>query len=136
MARQPRIEYPGALYHVMARGDGRERIVHDEIDLMSRANRTAVKRNRNYQTNQMGRDHAQDEAEKLVRIGLKKYKLKEEALDRLPGSDERKVAIAESIHRNTTVSQAWIAERLRMKSAANVSQQLGRKREPERASVR
>ena len=104
--------------------------------LMSRANRTAVKRNRNYQTSQMGRDHAQDEAEKLVRIGLKKYKLKEEALDRLPGSDERKVAIAESIHRNTTVSQAWIAERLRMKSAANVSQQLGRKREPERASVR
>jgi len=29
-----------------------------------------------------------------------------------------------------------IAERLRMKSAANVSQQLGRKRKPERASVR
>ena len=57
-------------------------------------------------TSQMGRDHAQDEAEKLVRIGLKKYQLKEEALDRLPGSDERKVAIAESIHRNTTVSQA------------------------------
>ncbi len=84
----------------------------------------------------MGRDHAQDEAEKLVRIGLKKYKLKEESLERLPGSDERKVAIAESIHRNTTVSQAWIAEPLRMKSAANVSQQLGRKREPERASVR
>jgi hypothetical protein len=78
----------------------------------------------------------QDEAEKLVRIGLKKNKLKEEALERLPGSDERKVAIAESIHRNTTVSQAWIAERLQMKSAANVSQQLGRKREPERASVR
>src|SRR6202022_237247 len=35
MARQPRIEYPGALYHVMARGDRRERIVHDEIDRYS-----------------------------------------------------------------------------------------------------
>ena len=104
--------------------------------LLSRANRKAVKRNRNYQTSQMGRDHAQEEAEELVRLGLKKYKLKEEALEGLPGSDERKVAIAESIHRNTTVSQGWIAERLRMKSAANVSQQLGRKREPERASVR
>jgi hypothetical protein len=46
--------------------------------LMSRANRKAVKRNRNYQTSQMGRDHAQDEAEKLFQIGLKKYKLKEE----------------------------------------------------------
>src|SRR6202022_5177901 len=139
MARKPRIEYLGALYLVMARGDRRERIVHDEIDrysLVKTLGEAAVKGNRNYQTSQMGRDHAQDEAEKVVRIGLKKYKLKKEALDRLPGSDERKVAIAESIHRNTTVSQAWIAERLRMKSAANVSQQLGRKREPERASVR
>ena len=41
--------------------------------LMSRANHEAVKRNRNYQTSQMGRDHAQEEAEKLIRIGLKKY---------------------------------------------------------------
>ena len=80
--------------------------------LLSRANRKAVKRNRNYQTSQMGRDHAQEEAEELVRLGLKKYKLKEEALEGLPGSDERKVAIAESIHRNTTVSQGWISERL------------------------
>jgi hypothetical protein len=46
--------------------------------LMSRANRKAVKRNRNYQTSQMGRDHAPDEAEKLFQIGLKKYKLQEE----------------------------------------------------------
>jgi putative transposase len=83
--------------------------------LMSRANRKAVKRNRNYQTSQMGLDHAQEEAEKLIRIGVKKYKLQEEALDSLPGSDERKVAIADSIHRNTTVSQEWISERLRMK---------------------
>jgi putative transposase len=35
MARQPRIEYPGALYHVMAREDRRERIVHDKIDRYS-----------------------------------------------------------------------------------------------------
>jgi hypothetical protein len=47
----------------------------------------------------MGRDHAQDEAEELVRIGLKKYKLKEEALERLPGSDERK----ENVNKN-----AWL----------------------------
>jgi putative transposase len=102
--------------------------------LLSRANRKAVKRNRNYQTSQMGRDHAQEEAENLVRKGLKKYKLGEETLEELPGSDRRKVAIAESVHRHTTVSQGWIAERLRMKSAANVSQQLGRKRkEPPKA---
>lgn len=32
MARQPRVEYPGALYHVMNRGDRREEIVRDESD--------------------------------------------------------------------------------------------------------
>jgi hypothetical protein len=36
------------------------------------------------------------------------------------------VAIAGFIHRSTTTSQGWTAERLQMKSAANVSQQLSR----------
>ena len=83
---------------------------------MSRANRKAVKRNRNYQTSQMGRDHAQDEAEKLFRIGLKKIQTTGGGLGSLQGNDERKIAIAESIHRNTTASQGCVAERLRMKS--------------------
>jgi putative transposase len=30
MPRQLRIEYPGAIYHVMNRGDRREPIFHDE----------------------------------------------------------------------------------------------------------
>ncbi len=32
MARQRRIEYEGAIYHVMARGDRREDIVKDDVD--------------------------------------------------------------------------------------------------------
>ena len=32
MPRQVRIEYPGAIYHVMARGNRRERIVIDDED--------------------------------------------------------------------------------------------------------
>jgi REP element-mobilizing transposase RayT len=32
MARQLRIEYPGAIYHVMNRGDRREAIFHDDVD--------------------------------------------------------------------------------------------------------
>ena len=35
MARQLPIEYPGAICHVMARGDGRERIAHEESDRYS-----------------------------------------------------------------------------------------------------
>jgi REP element-mobilizing transposase RayT len=32
MARQPRIEYPGAYYHIISRGDRRERIFEDDED--------------------------------------------------------------------------------------------------------
>ena len=32
MPRQPRIEYPGAIYHVMSRGDRREPIFLDDVD--------------------------------------------------------------------------------------------------------
>ena len=32
MPRQIRIEYPGAIYHVMSRGDHREAIVRDDRD--------------------------------------------------------------------------------------------------------
>jgi REP element-mobilizing transposase RayT len=35
VSRQPRIEFPGALYHVMARGNNRERIVHDDRDAVA-----------------------------------------------------------------------------------------------------
>ncbi|HRJ10996.1 MAG TPA: hypothetical protein PK490_21720, partial [Prosthecobacter sp.] len=42
------------------------------------------------------------------------------------GSDARKVLLADLLWRRTVVSQEWLAERLRMSSAANVSQQLRR----------
>ncbi len=32
MARKPRIEYPGALYHVIARGNQRRDVFHDDMD--------------------------------------------------------------------------------------------------------
>ena len=44
----------------------------------------------------------------------------------LKGSDPRKMAMAEFPWKRTTVSQEWIAEKLSMRSAANVSQQLRR----------
>jgi len=102
--------------------------------LLKKADATAIRRNRNYQSTQMGRDHAQSEAEALVRRGLQRFKLSEIDLKSLPGSDPRKVAIANSIHKSTTTPLDWTAERLRMKSAANVSQQLSRlrRRETER----
>ena len=42
------------------------------------------------------------------------------------GYDERKVLLAALLWERTVVSQEWLAEILRMKSAANVSQQMKR----------
>ena len=94
--------------------------------LLKKADAPAIRRNRNYESTQMGRDHAQSEAEAIVRQGLRQYKLSESDLKSLPGSDPRKVTIAALVHDNTTASLGWIADRLQMKSAANVSQQLNR----------
>ena len=74
----------------------------------------------------MGRDHGQAEAERIVQQGSRTFRLSESDLKSLPGSDPKKVAIDGSIHQSTTTPQVWTAERLQMKSAANVSQQLSR----------
>jgi putative transposase len=94
--------------------------------LLKKLDAEAIRRNRNYQSTQMGRDHAQAEAERIVRDGLQRFGLSESDLESLPGSDPRKVAIAGTVHRNTTTLLGWTAKRLQMKSAANVSQHLRR----------
>ena len=94
--------------------------------LLKKVDAAAIRRNRNYQSAQMGRDHGQAEAEKIVRQGLERFGLSEADLESLPGSDPRKVSIAGFIHQITTTPQGWTAERLQMTSAANVSQQLSR----------
>ena len=70
--------------------------------------------------------HGEQRARCLLEEGLAAAGLQAGGLGALPGSDVRKVAIATLIRRQTTVSQQWIADRLEMRSAANVSQQLRR----------
>lgn len=70
--------------------------------------------------------HGQAQAERWVEEGLAAAGLRERDLPGLKGSDPRKLALAELLWRRTTVSQPWIAERLSMRSAANVSQQVRR----------
>ena len=52
--------------------------------------------------------------------------LDKESLTALPANEPRKVELARLLWKRTTVSQAWIAERLGMRSAANVSLALHR----------
>jgi len=46
MARKPRIEYPGAFYHVIVRGNQRQRIFKDAADYQKYLLSLTVYRNR------------------------------------------------------------------------------------------
>ena len=70
--------------------------------------------------------HGLERAEQWLREGLAAAGLNAQELAATSGSDPRKVALARLLWRGTTVSQVWLAERLAMRSAANVSQQLRR----------
>ena len=72
--------------------------------------------------------HGEKEAERLLKEGLSAAGLQERDLGALPANEKRKVAIARAVWRRTTVSQVWIAERLKMRHAANVSLALHRGR--------
>jgi REP element-mobilizing transposase RayT len=81
---------------------------------------------RGYQDHELVREHGQRQAETWLTDGLKASGLNAEDLIHMAGSDPRKVLLADLLWRRTVVSQQWLAEKLHMKSAANVSQQLKR----------
>jgi REP-associated tyrosine transposase len=88
----------------------------------------ALKRDRNriYRASLERQAHDLCKAEQLLQGGLRAARFEPGELARLSGADARKVAIANMIWEQTVVSQKWLAERLGMRTAANVSQQLRR----------
>jgi hypothetical protein len=60
----------------------------------------------------------------ILKDGLAAAGLGTKALPRRKGSAPQKLALAELLWKRMTVSQEWIAEKLAMRSALNVSQQL------------
>jgi len=99
----------------------------DEIDDLVRA-ALAKTKSRAYRSTGACRSHDEREATRMLREGLAAAGLTMDELGDIKGSDWRKVAVAKLLWENTTVSQEWVAERLKMRSAANVSQQLRRAR--------
>jgi REP element-mobilizing transposase RayT len=85
-----------------------------------------AKKSRVYQSSPIKRMHDEKEAERIVLEGLLHCGLEEAQLSGLPGSDRLKLEIAKQVRANTAVPLKWIANRLKMRSAANVSQQLRR----------
>lgn len=78
--------------------------------------------NVNYRSSPQTSDHSKQCAEGLIACGLEFAQIKEETLPHLKGSHPAKVALAVVLKSQTTVNNIWIAQRLSMKSAGNVSQ--------------
>jgi putative transposase len=81
---------------------------------------------RGYRANDLVRKHGKQQAEEWLRQGLSAAGMKTSEQQPIKGSDVRKVLLAELLWRRTVVSQEWQAMKLRMSSAANVSEQLRR----------
>lgn len=95
------------------------------LALVAKASLSAPK-GRSYRGASAQKAHDEKTAEQIVREGLIEAGLREDELEALPGSDGRKAQIARAVRTQTTVSMGWIAKRLHMRSAANVSQILKR----------
>ena len=62
----------------------------------------------------------------IMDMSVAHYGVDLETLGLKEKGDMKRVSVAWVIKRETTLSQSWVAEVLGMKSAANVSQQVGR----------
>ena len=74
----------------------------------------ATRRNRTYRSAALFRAHDEREAQRLLDGGLAAVGLSAKELDSLPGSDVRKVALANLLLERTVARQSWIAEKLAM----------------------
>jgi hypothetical protein len=86
-----------------------------------------TRRSRAYKRTAEVLEHGEMRALEILSAGLKREGLRPAELPDLRASDPRKVRIAQEIWKETTVSQRWIAEKLEMRNAANVSQSLHRR---------
>ena len=89
-------------------------------------------KSRAYRRTRERQAHDAMQAEKLLKQGLLVAGLERTSLTALPANEPRKVELARLIWKKTTVSQAWIAESLGMRSATNVSLALHRYKQMQR----
>jgi hypothetical protein len=111
MARRLRVQYPGAIYHVMSRGDRREEL----LDMIEE------QRGEHHVGEELGESDEQ-KACWLTEQMLAQAGWTEQDLPRRLKSDPVKVKMATRLRVETTMSWKWIAEKLRMgnwRSAAN-----------------
>ena len=131
MARPLRVQYPGAVYHVMARGNHGRPIFGDDEDrqrwLKTLAEACRKKgRKRESHSGSARQRHDETAAENQLRAGCKALGLKEQALSALPKGAPEKVVLAWWLRQQTTVPLRWVSERLKMGHYTRVTQALSR----------
>jgi hypothetical protein len=106
MSRKLRIEYPGAMYHVMNRGDQREDIFRDDQD-------------RQKFVSTLGEACAKTEWH--LRKEIERLGWDEDQLRARRKGHRSKVMLARRLRQETTMSLKWIAARLQMGTWTYVS---------------
>ena len=71
------------------------------------------------------RTHDEQEAERLIAIGLKALEISAADLSKQPKGSAEKIALASVARQRTSVTNAWLAERLSMGAATRVSRYCG-----------
>jgi hypothetical protein len=116
MPRQRRIQYEGAIYHLMSRGDRREEIFRDDLDredFLKTLGAACQKLGGRSTPNRRRRSSSQQ--------GSKKLGWGKRELTARRKSDPVKVALAGDLRSQTTMNLKWIARRLEMGSWTHVS---------------
>ncbi len=113
MPRKLRVEFPGAIYHVMSRGDRREDIFKGDVDRQDFLKTLA-------ETCQKAGFEVH--AEELKRLGWTEADLPERRK-----SDPDKLAMAARLRRETTLTVSWIAHRLTLGTRKSAVMKLHRR---------
>ena len=100
MARKLRVEFPGAIYHVMSRGDRRKAIFLDDVDRRDFLAERIV-------------------AEELARLGWS-----QEELEARRKSDPAKLAMAARLRQETALTIKAIAARLHLGTSKSANARL------------
>jgi hypothetical protein len=124
MPRKLRVEYEGAIYHLMSRGDRREgwcwgpKGFREELLEM-----IAARQGPQHHGPELKESDAQ-KAERLVKEKLRKLGWTDKELKERRKGDRQKARLAAQLRKETTMNWAWITTRLAMghwRTAANAA---------------
>ena len=127
MPRALRIEYPGAIYHVMNRGDRRESIFRDNLDhetfrkeLLENIGAGAGEPYRA----DARRETTEEKARRILNEEPDKLGWTDAELAARAKGDARKIGIAKRLRDETAITLKWIAKELHMGTWTHVANRL------------